>query len=35
MIKPPPSAESAGGGQRKINIVLNWTEELKSRVPVK
>jgi eukaryotic-like serine/threonine-protein kinase len=26
---------SAGGGARKINVVLNWTEELKQRVPVK
>jgi serine/threonine-protein kinase len=25
----------AGGGPQKINIVLNWTEELKLRVPVK
>jgi serine/threonine-protein kinase len=26
---------STGGGPRKINIVFNWTEELKQRVPVK
>jgi serine/threonine-protein kinase len=25
----------AGGGPRKINVVLNWFEELKQRVPVK
>jgi serine/threonine-protein kinase len=35
MIKEPQSAPSAGGGPHKINIVLNWTEELKQRVPVK
>jgi hypothetical protein len=29
------SAASAGGGPQKINIVLNWLEELKQRVPVK
>jgi hypothetical protein len=28
------SDESAGGIPRKINIVLNWDEELKQRVPV-
>jgi len=28
-------ATGAGGGPPKINIVLNWTEELKQRVPVK
>ena len=26
---------SAVGGPRKINIVMNWTEERKQRVPVK
>ena len=26
---------SAAAGPRKINIVLNWFEELKQRVPVK
>jgi dipeptidyl aminopeptidase/acylaminoacyl peptidase len=26
---------SAGGGTRKINIVLNWIDELKQQVPVK
>jgi eukaryotic-like serine/threonine-protein kinase len=35
MIKEPGSAASAGGGPRKINIVLNWLEELKQRVPTK
>ena len=25
----------AGGGPRKINIVVNWTEELKQRIPTK
>ncbi len=34
MIKPV-SAQFAGGGLRKINVVLNWFEELKQRVPVK
>ena len=29
------SAGGAGGGPRKINIVFNWLEELKQRVPVK
>jgi len=27
--------EDEGGGPRKINVVLSWTEELKRRVPVK
>jgi eukaryotic-like serine/threonine-protein kinase len=35
MIKPPGVAPSAEGAPRKINIVLNWFEELKQRVPVK
>jgi serine/threonine protein kinase/Tol biopolymer transport system component len=35
MMKPPASPGSAEGGLRKINIVLNWFEELKQRVPVK
>ncbi len=35
MIKPPSSASLASEGPRKINIVLNWFEELKQRVPVK
>jgi hypothetical protein len=38
MIKPPAStgaAPSASGSQPKINIVVNWTEELKQRVPGK
>jgi serine/threonine-protein kinase len=38
MIKPPAStaaAPTAAGPRPKINIVLNWLEELKQRVPVK
>jgi Tol biopolymer transport system component len=37
MIKPAAStrAASAEGATRKINIVLNWFEELKARVPTK
>jgi hypothetical protein len=35
MIKEPTSAESASRGARKINIVLNWIEELKQKMPVK
>jgi Tol biopolymer transport system component len=37
MMKPPASAAapSEAAGPRKINIVLNWFEELKQRVPVK
>lgn len=35
MIKPPGVAPSADGGPRQINIVVNWFEELKQRVPVK
>jgi hypothetical protein len=35
MMKEPGSVASTAGGQRKINIVLNWFEELKQRVPVK
>jgi Tol biopolymer transport system component/tRNA A-37 threonylcarbamoyl transferase component Bud32 len=35
MLKEPQSTPSAGGGPRKINIVLNWLEELKQRVPTK
>jgi serine/threonine-protein kinase len=38
MIKPPASTgavPTAAAPQPKINIVLNWTEELKQRVPVK
>jgi len=36
MIKSPTAAgsESTSAGPRKINIVLNWFEELKERVPV-
>jgi serine/threonine protein kinase len=35
MIKEPKLTASSGGSPRKINIVLNWLEELKQRVPVK
>jgi serine/threonine-protein kinase len=35
MIKELASATTATEGPRKINIVLNWFEELKQRVPVK
>jgi serine/threonine-protein kinase len=35
MMKMPGADASAGSGPRKINIVLNWTEELKQRVPVR
>ena len=35
MMKEPEAVASAGGGPRKINIVLNWIEELKQRAPVK
>jgi len=35
MMKEPGSDAAAGGGSRKINIVVNWFEELKQRVPVK
>jgi hypothetical protein len=35
MIKPLETTTSAEGGPRKINVVLNWMEELKQRVPVK
>jgi serine/threonine protein kinase/Tol biopolymer transport system component len=35
MMKPPASTGPAAETPRKINIVLNWTEELKQRVPVK
>jgi eukaryotic-like serine/threonine-protein kinase len=36
MIKPPASPGGQSTEQpRKLNIVLNWTEELKQRVPVK
>jgi len=40
MIKPPVESDeessegSAAAGPRKINIILNWFEELKIRVPV-
>jgi Tol biopolymer transport system component len=35
MIKEAEPDTAGTGGLRKINIVLNWTEELKQRVPVK
>jgi serine/threonine-protein kinase len=35
MMKGAGSASSTTGGPRKINIVLNWFEELKQRVPTK
>jgi hypothetical protein len=36
MIKPPGAPSSAAPAPRpKINIVLNWHEELKQRVPAK
>ena len=35
MIKQPPPTTPEGSALRKINIVLNWTEELKQRVPIK
>jgi serine/threonine protein kinase len=31
----PGTASPSSGSPRKINMVLNWTEELKHRVPVK
>ena len=34
-LKDAASTPSAAAGPRKINIVLNWLEELKQRVPVK
>ena len=35
MMKETGAPTSSDGGPRKINIVLNWFEELKQRVPVK
>jgi serine/threonine protein kinase len=35
MIKEQGTTASGGSGPRKINIVINWFEELKQRVPVK
>jgi hypothetical protein len=35
MVKEVGSPASPEGGPHKINIVLNWFEELKQRVPVK
>jgi len=36
MVKPAASAgdESADGTSRKINVVLNWLEELKQKNPI-
>jgi serine/threonine-protein kinase len=34
MMKATAATDAAGGQQPKINIVLNWFEELKQRVPV-
>jgi hypothetical protein len=36
MMKPAPAREDepVSANHRKINIVLNWFEELKERVPV-
>jgi len=33
MTKEAASTASAAGGPRRINIVLNWSEELKQQVP--
>jgi serine/threonine protein kinase len=35
MIKSPQATPSSAGASRRINIVLNWIDELKQRVPVK
>jgi Tol biopolymer transport system component len=35
MMKETGATTSSDEGPRKINIVLNWFEELKQRVPVK
>jgi hypothetical protein len=35
MVKEPLTTTSAEAAPRKINIVLNWFEELKQRVPAK
>jgi hypothetical protein len=35
MIKPAGATTSADASPRKINIVLNWFEDLKQRVPIK
>ncbi|MBN1570540.1 MAG: protein kinase [Acidobacteria bacterium] len=35
MMKGPETPVSTADGPRKINVVLNWFEELKQRVPVK
>jgi hypothetical protein len=35
MMKEAGPTTSAGGTPQQINIVLNWFEELKQRVPLK
>jgi hypothetical protein len=35
MIKEPAADNSTAGAPHRINIVVNWLEELKERVPVK
>jgi hypothetical protein len=35
MIKDPETGSVNAFGPRKINVVVNWTEELKRRVPAK
>jgi len=35
MMKEAGTSTSTPGGPQKVNVVLNWTEELKLRVPVK
>ena len=35
MMKEPGTGESTRGGPRRINIIVNWFEELKERVPPK
>jgi len=35
MIKQTGASTSQGSGPRRVNIVLNWFEELKKKVPVK
>jgi Tol biopolymer transport system component len=35
MIKPPPDLAATGASPRKINVILNYFEELKQRAPAK
>jgi hypothetical protein len=35
MMKQTGASTAQGSGPRRVNIVLNWLEELKQRVPVK